>query len=76
MRRGTGVVKDPEACGCDTDPFGALPPELQPRPKRKGSLRRVNCPVCGEAYWTNRETDLCFDCERVPSDDGTSQDST
>ena len=57
-------MKEPEVCNCVTDPFAAVPPELQPQPKRRGSLRKVTCPVCGKEYWTNRETDLCIDCER------------
>lgn len=59
------AMKDSEHCSCVTDPFGALPPELQPRLKEKGSLRRVKCSSCGKGYWTNRETDLCIDCERA-----------
>ncbi len=50
-------------CTCVDDGFGALPPELRPRPKKKGSLRKVTCPGCGLVYRTNRETDLCMDCE-------------
>jgi len=69
-------VKDPEVCSCVTDPFGALPPELQPRPKKKGSLRKASCRACGKEYWTNRERDLCIDCERVSARDDASQEST
>jgi len=57
------VRKEGGICSCTTDPFAAVPPELQPRPKKKASLRKVNCPVCGKEYWTNRETHLCLDCE-------------
>lgn len=63
------AVKEPEVCDCVRDPFSVLPPELQPRRKEKGSLRKLNCPVCGKEYWTNRETDLCVDCESNPADD-------
>jgi hypothetical protein len=45
------------------DGFGALPPELRPRPKKNNNLRRVTCPGCGMVYRTNRETDLCMECE-------------
>jgi hypothetical protein len=51
-------------CSCVTDPFGAVPPEEWPEPRKQGSLRRVECPACGKEYWTNRETYLCMDCER------------
>jgi len=46
------------------DGFAALPPELRLRPQKKSSLRQVICPGCGLAYWTNRSTDLCMECEK------------
>ena len=52
------------ACSCVPDPYADVPPELQPRRNKRGSLRKVTCPVCGKEYWTNRETGLCIDCER------------
>jgi hypothetical protein len=55
--------RSPE-CTCVQDGFSALPPELRPRPKKKSSLRKVTCPGCGLVYSTNRETDLCMDCEK------------
>lgn len=51
-------------CTCMQDGFGALPPELRPRPKKNNNLRKVTCPGCGLVYRTNRETDLCMDCEK------------
>jgi hypothetical protein len=52
-------------CSCMTDPFSNLPPELRPRTKDVMSgLRMVNCPDCGFSYWTNRDTNLCIDCEK------------
>jgi len=52
-------------CTCVQDGFGALPPELRPRKKKKkGNLRKVTCPGCGLVYRTNRETDLCMECEK------------
>jgi hypothetical protein len=51
-------------CTCMEDGFGALPPELRPRPKKNSKLRKVTCPGCGLVYRTNRETDLCMDCEK------------
>lgn len=51
-------------CTCMKDGFAALPPELRPQPKKKSSLRKVTCPGCGLAYWTNRAGDLCMECEK------------
>ena len=52
-------------CSCVTDPFASLPPDLRPRPKNvMGGLRNVKCPGCGLIYWTNRDTDLCMQCEK------------
>lgn len=52
-------------CSCMRDPNQELPPELRPRrksPLEKGGFRKVICPDCGLAYWTNRSTDLCVEC--------------
>ena len=55
----------PRPCTCMADTFADLPPELKPQQaRRKSSLRKVTCPGCGLAYWTNRQTDLCIDCEK------------
>jgi hypothetical protein len=52
-------------CSCMSDPFSNLPPELRPHPKDVLSgLCKVTCPVCGFDYWTNRNTDICIDCEK------------
>jgi hypothetical protein len=62
--------KPPIECSCISDPFAALPPELRPTASRNGEksrrfgLRKVTCPGCGLTYTTNRNTDLCVDCER------------
>ncbi|MGD8996688.1 MAG: hypothetical protein PVH80_01150 [Anaerolineae bacterium] len=45
------------------DGFSSLPPELRPRPKKRSSLREVTCPGCGLVYRTNRDTDLCMNCD-------------
>ena len=29
----------------------------------KDLLRKTTCKVCGKQYWTNRASDICFDCE-------------
>jgi small redox-active disulfide protein 2 len=41
-----------------------LPPELRPHKDVTSGLRKVVCPVCGLNYWTNRDTDICSDCEK------------
>jgi hypothetical protein len=52
-------------CTCGQDPFADLPPELRPqRPNTLKGLRKVTCPGCGLKYWTNRNTDVCIDCEK------------
>jgi len=57
-------VAEEKLCDCMRNPFAALPPEMHPRPQKKSSLRKVTCPGCGRQYWTNRSTDVCFDCEK------------
>jgi len=51
-------------CACNADPFAGLPPEMRPHKDVMSGLRKVVCPVCGLNYWTNRDTDVCSDCER------------
>lgn len=67
-RKGVAQPKDakkqPAQCTCVKDAFAALPPELVPRPQKKSHLRKVTCPGCGLAYWTNRDSDLCIECEK------------
>ncbi|MEM2102018.1 MAG: 4Fe-4S dicluster domain-containing protein [Candidatus Bathyarchaeia archaeon] len=29
----------------------------------KGLLRKIICSKCKKTFWTNRETEVCFDCE-------------
>ncbi|MEM3627005.1 MAG: hypothetical protein QXZ25_03155 [Candidatus Bathyarchaeia archaeon] len=31
--------------------------------KDKGLLRKAKCIRCGKTFWTNREVDICIDCE-------------
>jgi NAD-dependent dihydropyrimidine dehydrogenase PreA subunit len=31
--------------------------------EEKGLLRKVKCIKCGKTFWTNKQTDVCFDCE-------------
>ena len=55
----------PAVCTCIADPFAELPPEARPRLKPPmGGLQKVECPVCGLEYWTNRSTGLCSDCRK------------
>lgn len=56
--------KDSVLCTCMDDGFDALPPELRPRAQKHDGLHKVTCPGCGLVYSTNRETDLCIECER------------
>jgi NAD-dependent dihydropyrimidine dehydrogenase PreA subunit len=32
--------------------------------KDKGLLRKVECRRCGKIFWTNEDTDLCFECRK------------
>ena len=52
------------SCSCTREPFEGIPADFRPRSRKRSSFREVTCPSCGKEYWTNRETDLCFDCER------------
>jgi len=62
-RRGEEPVKS--LCTCISDPFASLPADLRPHSRDALSdLRKVKCPVCGLIYWTNREADLCIQCEK------------
>jgi small redox-active disulfide protein 2 len=56
--------KPAAGCACNRDPFAGLPPEMRPRKDSMSGLRKVVCPVCGLNYWTNRDTDVCSDCEK------------
>jgi len=54
-------------CSCTADPFTSLPVELQPKQKTwKSNLRKATCPGCGLTFWTNRQTELCIECENKP----------
>lgn len=32
---------------------------------KKSTLRSVSCKNCGKIFKTNRDTDLCFECEKT-----------
>jgi len=34
--------------------------------KSKDLLRKTVCVKCGKEFWTNRESDICMDCEKFP----------
>jgi small redox-active disulfide protein 2 len=55
----------PGGCACSRDPFAGLPPDVRPRRQDAMSgLHKVVCPICGLNYWTNRDTNVCSDCDR------------
>jgi small redox-active disulfide protein 2 len=37
---------------------------MRPSSNPMRGLRKATCPVCGLAYWTNRDVDLCNACEK------------
>jgi small redox-active disulfide protein 2 len=55
---------DNAGCACNRDPFADLPPEMRPNSNPMRGLRKATCPACGLAYWTNRDVDLCNNCEK------------
>lgn len=57
-------MTEEKQCSCMRNPFANLPPEMRPKPQKKSSLRETTCTVCGLEYWTNRSTNVCFDCEK------------
>lgn len=36
---------------------------MRAAPPKRDWLRKTICPKCKKEYWTNRDTDCCFDCE-------------
>ena len=36
----------------------------QGRSKKAAELVKVTCSACGRVFWTNGESDLCFDCKK------------
>ncbi|MEM2968996.1 MAG: hypothetical protein QXJ40_02190 [Candidatus Bathyarchaeia archaeon] len=76
MRDGKAIVAQPLKCisGC-TACEPVCPKKAISFPRRmatfspaksenKGLLRKAVCPKCGKTYWTNRESDICLDCEK------------
>lgn len=33
--------------------------------KKESLMKKVTCKNCGKTYKTNRDTELCFNCERI-----------
>ncbi len=75
IREGKVVVAHPYKCvyGC-TACEPVCPKKAISFPKRetasigvksrdKGLLRKIVCIKCGKTFWTNREVDICMDCE-------------
>lgn len=60
----TDSEKEGEGCSCDQELWKYLPPELRPKEKKPSTLHKVTCRGCGRVFWTNKETEYCFDCER------------
>lgn len=76
---GKAVVSYPAKCGggCSTVHCSACAPLCHKRAivfpsnhtvvreevKDKELIRQTTCEICGKVYWTNREKDVCFDCE-------------
>ncbi|MCW4020330.1 MAG: hypothetical protein NWF14_03770 [Candidatus Bathyarchaeota archaeon] len=75
LRDGKALVVNPQKCvhGCVAcerlcprkavafpQRIAALPKAL----KDKGLVRKTKCTICGKIFWTNRDVDLCFDCEK------------
>ena len=74
LRDGKALMINPHKCvyGCivyerlclrKTIAFPQRIAAMPKAPKDKGLLRRVKCNNCGKIFWTNRDVDLCFDCE-------------
>jgi hypothetical protein len=62
MARDTDIDKEFEAqlkgkmgwkCACSLDIVD-----------KKSALRQVTCKKCGKTFKTNRDTDICFKCEK------------
>jgi NAD-dependent dihydropyrimidine dehydrogenase PreA subunit len=71
---GKAVVANPHKCvnGCTAcEPLCHKKAITFPKPQlaqavkteEKGLLRKTTCRKCGKVFWTNREKDLCFDCD-------------
>lgn len=58
---------DLNACACAS----RMADLLRATCAKRDWLRKTACPECKKEYWTNRETDYCFDCESVTPSEAT-----
>ena len=74
LRNGKAVAINPHKCvyGCiaceqicpkKAIAFPQRITAMSRAPQDKGLLRKTKCKKCGKVFWTNRDADLCFDCE-------------
>jgi hypothetical protein len=54
-----GENQEQKPCACTQ----GLLDMMRAAPTKRDWLRKTICPACKKEYWTNRETDYCFDCE-------------
>ena len=55
--------QEPKSCTCTQ----GLRDLMRAAPPKRDWLRKTACPACKKEYWTNRESDYCFDCEYATS---------
>jgi len=58
---------DLKACACASRTTDLL----RATHEKRDWLRKTTCPECKKEYWTNRETDYCFDCESAAPGEAT-----
>jgi len=73
LRDGKAVVINPHKCVYECIACERICPKkaiafpqritMPKAPEDKGLLRKIKCKNCGKIFWTNRDVDLCFDCE-------------
>jgi NAD-dependent dihydropyrimidine dehydrogenase PreA subunit len=74
LKDGKAVVVNPHKCvyGCiacericpkKAIAFPQRIASMPKMPKDKGLLHKVVCKGCGKTFWTNRDVDVCMDCE-------------
>ncbi|MEM2995252.1 MAG: hypothetical protein QXI91_04470 [Candidatus Bathyarchaeia archaeon] len=75
FQNGKAVVANPHKCVsgctaceplCHKKAISFPKKEMFPQVKcgDKGLLRKVVCARCGKTFWTNRNVNLCFECEK------------
>jgi len=79
LKDGKAIVAYPAKCGggCSTIRCSACAPLCHKKAiifpqnsanlavawDKKDLIRKTTCRVCGKNYWTNRDDNVCFDCE-------------